>query len=52
MEENRLKKCKKLKGVKIMVTLPGEEDGLGGSECTDGRAAGRTRNLEEWEIWP
>lgn len=30
----------------------GEEDGVGGGDGTDGRAAGGTRNLEEWEIWP
>lgn len=34
-----------------MVVLA-EENGVGGGDGTDGRAAGRTGNLEEWEIWP
>lgn len=29
-----------------------DENGVGGGDGSDGRAAGGTGNLEEWEIWP
>ena len=29
-----------------------DENGVDGGDGSDGRAAGGTRNLEEWEIWP